>query len=434
MKKFRRVIAGLLVALLAVVGFAGCGGGGSDSGDTPAEEAKTINILMETVPDTDFVIANLDKFKEETGITVNVESINYSAMHEKLLTQMLSAENSYDVIVVDCYWSGEFSKAGWLEDLGPYIEESKFDISPYLPSMMEMVGTVDGTTYMIPFYNYMLGLVYRTDVFEDQELKSGYEAATGKEFKIPDNLKDYVELCKYITSVKGEALSGAAMMGLRPDPISMEWLNYLFSNGGDFYDAQGNITINSPEAVEALDLYIDNMKNAAPAGAPGFGFDEAYNVFAQGNAASYVTYNWMVPKLNDSAESKVAGTVELAQMPGGVSLNAGWGWAIPANAPDKEASWKFLQWVESFDIAKARALAGGSPTRSDVMSDPEVIAKYPHTEMVQTIMENSRIIPVISDAPQLIEVLGRELSEAVAGNKTSKEALDTVAEEMKSME
>ena len=389
---------------------------------------------METVPDTEFVIQNLEKFEAETGIKVNVESINYSAMHEKLLTQMLSKTNSYDVIVVDCYWSGEFAKAGWLEDLGPYIKESGFDTSPYIGSMMEMVGNVDGTTYMIPFYNYMLGLVFRTDVFQDTALKNEYEQKTGKEFKIPDNMEDYVAICKYITSVKGESLSGAAMMGLRPDPIAMEWLNYLFSCGGNFYDEQGNIIINKPEAVKALDLYVDNMKNSAPAGAPGFGFDEAYNVFAQGNAATYVTYNWMVPKLNDSKESEVAGKVELIQMPGGVSLNAGWGWAIPANAPNKEASWKFLQWVESFNIVKARALAGGSPTRSDVMSDPEVIAKYPHTVMVQTIMENSNIIPVISDAPQLIEVLGRELSEAVAGTKSSQEALDTVAKEMQSME
>lgn len=431
MNKFRRMIAIMLVVLMALVSFAGCG---SKSDSAPADEVTSISILMETVPDTEFVIQNLDKFEAETGIKVNVESINYSAMHEKLLTQMLSKTNSYDVIVVDCYWSGEFAKAGWLEDLGPYIQESSFDTTPYIASMMEMVGTVDGTTYMIPFYNYMLGLVFRTDVFEDPALKSGYEQKTGKEFKIPDNMDDYVEMCKYITSEKGETLAGAAMMGLRPDPIAMEWLNYLFSCGGDFYDEQGNITINSPEAVKALDLYVDNMKNSAPAGAPGFGFDEAYNVFAQGNAATYVTYNWMVPKLNDSTESEVAGTVELSQMPGGVSLNAGWGWAIPANAPNKEASWKFLQWVESFDIAKARALAGGSPTRSDVMSDPDVIAKYPHTAMVQTIMENTRIIPVIADAPQLIEVLGRELSEAVAGSKSSQEALDTVAEEMQSME
>lgn len=403
--------------------------GRASAGDTP----KTINVLMETVPDTSCVMENLQKFTEQTGIQVNVESINYSSMHEKLLTQMLSKTNSYDVIVVDCYWTGEFTSAGWLEDLGPYIERDQFDTTPYIDSMMEMVGKVNGVTYMLPFYNYMLSLVYRTDVLEDEALAQEYKKTYGRDFTIPDNMADYVEMCKFITTQKGDTMSGAVMQGLRPDPIAMEWMNYLFSCGGDFYDAQGNITINSPEAVKALDLYVDNMKNAAPKGAPGFGFDEAFNVFAQGDAATYVTYNWMMQKLNNKDESKIAGKVDIQPMPGGISLNAGWGWAIPHNAPNKDASWEFVKWVESFEITKARALAGGSPTRSDVMADPDVLKAYPHLKTVQQVMEKSKIIPVIEDAPQLVEVLGRELSEAVAGSKSSQQALDTVAKEMQSM-
>lgn len=427
----RKKLFCMLLAFIFLMGIlSGCGGGSNPA----ADNEKTLNILMETVPDTDCVSEYLDEFTAQTGIKVNIESINYSAMHEKLLTQMLSKTNTYDVIVVDCYWAGEFLEAGWLEQLDPYIESSGFSTEPYFDSMMEMLGVKPGETYMVPFYNYMLSLVYRTDVFQDPELKAGYEAEFGKEFKIPATMDDYVEMCKYITSVKGGDLYGAVMQGLRPDPIAMEWINYLFSCGGDFYDDNGNIVINSPEAVKALDLYVDNMNHAAPSGAPGFGFDEAFNVFAQGNAATYVTYNWMVQKLNNEDESSIAGKADITPMPGGYSLNAGWGWGIPHNAPDKEASWKFIEWVESFDIAKARALAGGSPTRSDVMSDPDVLAKYPHLATVQEIMATSKIIPVISDAPQLIEVLGRELSEAVTGSKSSKQALDTVADEMKNMQ
>ena len=414
-----------LLAVFVLMGLFSSCGEGSD---------KTLNILMETVPDTECVSGYIEEFTSQTGIKVNIESINYSAMHEKLLTQLLSRTNTYDVIVVDCYWTGEFLTAGWLEKLDPYIEKSGFSTEPYIDSMMEMLGVEPGKTFMIPFYNYMLSLVYRTDVFKDAELKAGYEAKFGKEFAIPATMDDYIEMCKYITGVKGNEMYGAVMQGLRPDPIAMEWLNYLFSCGGDFYDESGNIIINSPEAVKALDLYIDNMRNAAPSGAPGFGFDEAFNVFAQGNAATYVTYNWMVQKLNNEDESSIAGTADITPMPGGRSLNAGWGWGIPHNAPDKEASWQFIEWVESFNITKARALAGGSPTRSDIMSDSEVLAKYPHLSTVRKIMETSKIIPVISDAPQLIEVLGRELSVAVTGSKTSQEALDTVADEMKNMQ
>lgn len=89
--------------------------------------------------------------------------------------------------------------------------------------------------------------------------------------------------------------------------------------------------------------------------------------------------------------------------------------------------------MESFDVCKARAMDGGSPTRSDVMSDPEVLAACPYLDTVKTIMESSKMIPIMEDAPQLVEVLGRELSEAVTGAKTAQAALDTVAEEMQKM-
>lgn len=420
MKKSLLRICTMLLVLAMAVSIVGCG----KENDSPKDknEKKSINILMEDVPDTQCVLERLPEFTEATGIEVNVESVNYSSMHEKILTQMLSATNAYDVIVVDCYWVGEFAAAGWMEPLDKYIADSGFDTSVYIDSMMNMVGQVDGNTYMLPFYNYMLSLIYRKDVWAEQGLE------------IPDNMEDYVEACKKITSATGGTMAGAVMQGLRPDPIAMEWCNYLFSCGGDFYDEAGNVTINSPEAVKALELYVDNMQNAAPSGAPGFGFDEAFNVIAQGNAASYVTYNWMLPRLENAEESSVAGKCDIAPMPGGVSLNAGWGWAIPHNAEDKETSWKFLQWVESFDICKARAMDGGSPTRSDVMSDADVLEKCPYLETVKTIMETSKMIPVMEDAPQLIEVLGRELSEAVTGNKTPQEALDTLAAEMENMQ
>lgn len=423
----------LAVALVVIMMFSMTACGAKQQTAEAKSEKTSINILMEDVPDTKCVVARLSEFEEQTGIKVNVESVNYSSMHEKILTQMLSSTNAYDVIVVDCYWVGEFAKAGWMEPLDQYIADSGFDTSVYVDSMMNMVGKVDDTTYMLPFYNYMLSLIYRKDVWEDEELGAAYKQATGKELEIPDNMEDYVEACKFITSVKGNSMAGAVMQGLRPDPIAMEWCNYLFSCGGDFYDDAGNVIINNANAVKALELYVDNMNNAAPNGAPGFGFDEAFNVMAQGSAASYVTYNWMLPRLENTDESSVAGLCDIAPMPGGVSLNAGWGWAIPHNAEDKDTSWKFLQWVESFDVCKARAMDGGSPTRSDVMSDPEVLAACPYLDTVKTIMESSKMIPIMEDAPQLVEVLGRELSEAVTGAKTAQAALDTVAEEMQKM-
>lgn len=431
------VVLALTVSLLSACGSGNDGGAGpassASSGAPAGGGKKELNILMETVPDTEMVQKVTEKFIAETGIKVNIESVNYASMHEKLVPQLLGSTSSYDVIVVDNYWVGEFTDAGWLEPLDSYIKRDKFDTSVYLKSMFDMVGQVGGKTYMLPFYNYAMSLIYRTDVFNDPDLQSKYLAATGKELKLPDTLEEYVNISKFITKEKGGAMYGSVMMGLRPDPISVEWLNYLYSSGGDFFGSDGAPRINDEKAVKALELYVDNMKNAAPKGAAGFGFDEAFNVFAQGNAASFITYNWMLPKLQNASESKVAGKVGIASVPGGSSLNGGWGWAIPKNAEDKEASWQYLKWIESFDIAKERALLGGSPTRRDVLADSDVLGQYPHYVKVQQILEASKMIPIIPQAPQLIEILGRELSEAVSGGKTPKEALDTVASEIKNL-
>jgi len=389
--------------------------------------AQQINILMEAVPDTNYVLELIPQFEDLTGVTVNVEVINYSEMHEKLIPQMLARQASYDVIVVDNYWVGEFSTAGWLSDLTPFLEASDvIDVADYLESMFDMVGQVDGIPYMLPFYNYTMALVYRTDIIEDTKFLSEYEEHFGKSYVFPDNLPDYIELAKFLTK---DGFYGASMQGLRPDPIAMEWLNYLYALGGDIYDADGKTIINNEIGQQALSLYVDAMNNAAPPGAPGFGFDEAYTVIAQGNTFSYITYNWMLPLLDDPSDSAIAGHVSIAPVPGGSSLNGGWGWAIPHNSPNPDLAWQFLEWVESFEIAKERALMGGSPTRYDVFSDSDVLSVYPHYTLVKEVIANATMIPIIEQATQLVEIIGREISLAVTG-KDAVQALNDAAREI----
>ena len=50
-------------------------------------------------------------FVAKTGIDVDIEAISYIDMHSKLVPQLSSPQGSYDAIVVDFYWVGEFVKA-----------------------------------------------------------------------------------------------------------------------------------------------------------------------------------------------------------------------------------------------------------------------------------------------------------------------------------
>jgi multiple sugar transport system substrate-binding protein len=411
--KIKKIIA--LAAMLVVMG-AGLAG------------AETINLLMEGVPDT-FVIQDLlPEFERETGIHVEFEVVNYAQMHAKLLPQLMSKTGAYDAIVVDNYWAGEFPAGGWLEPLDDLAARTRsIELDKYVPSMLEMVGYYEGTLYMIPFYNYTMLLFYREDMMKDPKLQREYKSTYGRDLEIPDNLQDYVELCSFMN--RG-GINGASMMGLKPDPICMEWSNYLFSLGGDYYDRNTwQSTISDPKGVEAAKLYVKNMNQNAPAGAPGYGFDEAIQLFVQGKAFSIVTFWMFYVDMQNPETSNIAGKVGLSRMPGGANLNGGWGWAIPKSSPNKEAAWKFISWVESFPIAKKRALAGGAPTRSDVFKDREVAAKYPWYPQVADILKTAKPVPEFTFSTQMIEVVGRELS-LMIGGKDVERALDTAAREL----
>lgn len=430
-KKVWALILAICITILCVA----CGPTKPLSSNPPASNGggskiDTIHILMESVPDTTYVQEAAAKFSETTGVKVEIEAVNYQTMHEKIVTEMTATTNGYDIVICDNPWIGEFADAGWVIPLDDYIAKTKFDTSVYLDSVRKLMSysKKSDVTYFIPFCTYTYCLLYRTDVFENKEYATAFNLATGKTFKVPETVDEYVEIAKFLTNhTKGE-LYGAAMQGQRADPITMEWTNFLFGCGGQYYDDDDNVVINSPEAVKALDSYIECITEAAPEGSAGFGFDEALAIFSQGKSAMYIGNYWMIPVLNKDTD--VANLVSLTDAPGGHSNNGGWGWGIPHNAKDKDTSWEFIKYIESFEVAKERAIKGGSPTRSDVFNDADVLKAWPYYKQALEIISNANQLPRVPELPQILEILGRELSEAVSGNKTSQNALDTVAKEM----
>lgn len=385
-------------------------------------------ILMEEVPETRIIEALLPEFEKATGIGIEFEIVQYTDMHAKLVPQFMSPTSHYDVIQIDNYWAGEFPAAGWLEPLDKYIKRDNFDTSLYVPSMLDMVGYYQGELFMLPIYNYAMCLVYREDLLTNPELQKKFNDIYKKPLKLPETVEEYVEVCKFMQEHSGVA--GSAMQAQRGDPIAMEWSNYLFSFGGDYYDKNWKSIINSPEAVKATELYIENVKHGAPHGAMSFNLDDAFRVMSQGRAFSMISYNWMLPQLNDPDKSKVAGKVNIAPMPGGIGLNGGWGWGIAHNATHKGEAWEFIRWVESPEITKKRALMGGAPTQTHIFTDKEVVAKYPWYPRVLEILEKARPVPEFQYSAQMIEVVGRELSLAATGEKSVKAALDQAAKEL----
>jgi multiple sugar transport system substrate-binding protein len=399
---------------------------------TTGAQAQTIHILMETVADTRYIQDLLPEFKAATGIDVEIEAISYIDMHSKLVPQLSSPSGSYDAIVVDFYWVAEFTQAGWLMPLDEFIKKDNVDTSVYLPALMNLVGKVGDTTYMLPFYNYSMGIIYRKDLLEDPKNQADFKAKHGTDLALPKSWQDYANQVEFFTrDENGDGkpdFYGTVNQGQRGDCICMQWSNYLYAHGGQYHDANWKATFNNEAGVKAVEAYKNDIAKHGPTGAESFCFDEASNVFAQGKAYSLVTFNILLSGFNDPSSSQVVGRADIAANPGG-GLNGGWGWAIPNSSPNKDAAWTFIKWVESKDIVKKRTLAGGAPTQGWVFDDPEVLAKRPEMPRLKELVATAQEFPTFTYTVEFVEVLGRELNLAVTSQKDAKEALDLAAKE-----
>lgn len=401
---------------------------GKDKGGAKGEKGfkgMTLNLLMEDVPDTESIEALLPEFTEQTGIKVKFEKVVYTVMHEKLIPQLMAGEGngSYDVLQVDNYWVGEFVMAGWLRTLDDYLAGTpEVRVEDYIDAVVEMF-TVGDSAYFIPQWTYPMGVVYRTDIVEDPAFHAFYERQTGKKWAFPPkDLYGYAEMAIVADDFTPDDVYGVAMQGAKIDPIVMELTNYVFALGGDYYDRSSwKATFDSKEGRDALRVYKDLLENAAQPGASGANFDDAFNVFGQGKSVFAITYNFLMTWLTDPRNSVVADKVNFIELPGG-GLLGGWAWAIPVSAPNPDASWEFLKWVEQKKVQKARGMGGGMPAVKWIYDDPEFIEKYPFQKTALAAIATGKAVPVISQSTRMVEIIGEFSSSAMVGELTIPEA------------
>lgn len=397
-------------------------------------EGTTLNLLMEDLLETTIIEEMLPEFNELTGISVNFEKVAYPVMHEKLVPQLAAGpgSGSYDVLEVDFYWVYEFARSGWVEDLGPRIEASngQVDLARYIPALLKIGSEIDGKTSYLPMFPYPMGLIYRQDLLDDTAFQEAYEGQTGSKLALPDSVERYVEMAEAVSAMD-TGVYGAAMQAQQVDPIVMEFCNFLYGLGGAFYNAEMTApAINGETGVKAAELYARCVNNAAQPGAAGADLNDTMATYSQGKAFSMISYMFMLSIFNDDDESVVAGKNTMTVMPGGHGLTGMWSWAIPVSSPNPDAAWEFLKWVESPEVAMKRALAGGVPAQEAPYENQEFLDSYPWMPQAKDMIASGEGLPAVTKQAQLVEIMGRHLSEVVAGAKTPQEGMDGAAEEL----
>jgi sorbitol/mannitol transport system substrate-binding protein len=328
-----------LAATAALSGCAGADGGGGGDGE------ESINVLMVGNPQMeDIEKLTADTFTEDTGIKVNYTILPENELRDKVTQDVATKGGQYDVVSVGAYEVPIWAENGWLKPVDEYIDDSEdYDRDDLLKPMVESLSGEDGSLYALPFYGESSFLMYRKDVLEKEGLEMP-ERPTWDEVADIAAKVDGAE-----PGMKGICLRGLPGWGEMFAPLT----TVVNTFGGTWFTEDWQAQVNSPEFTEAVDFYVNLIKEHGEPGAAQAGFTECLNAMSQSKVAMWYDATSAAGSLEDPAVSNVAGKVGYAFAPVEETDSSGWlwtwSWARPETTENSDAAAEFMLWATSKD-------------------------------------------------------------------------------------
>lgn len=430
-----------LAATGLAVTLVGCSGAGSTEPGTegePAEGSGSLNVLMVGNPQMTDLEGLSSKFTEESGIDLNITILPENELRDRVAQDVSTGAGQYDVVTIGAYEGSVWTANDWLNNLqGMAEEDADFDVEDLLPAMKGVLAK-DDDLYAIPFYGESAFTMYRKDIFEKHGLTMSDEPTWTEIEELASQIKtlepDMTPICMRGLPGWGENMAVVGSM--------------LNSFGGGFFDADWNNMMKSPETTEAIEYYVNLVKNYGQEGATGAGFTECLNIFSQGEAAMWFDATSAANSVESPATSTVVGQVGYADAPK-EEMRSGWvwawGWGVPKTTKNLDEAWEFISWASSKEYEQmvgeelgwTRVPDGKRQSTFEIPEYKEATAAYSDV-MLEAIEKSDptdcgtyeRPAPgcqylAIPEFADLGTRIGQEVSAALAGQKTVEEALET---------
>jgi len=339
----------------------------------------------------------------------------------QLYVQWLNAGASQpDILQLDVIWTPEFAAAGWILPL----EQFNADVGAFLPASVA-ADRWDGQLFAIPWFIDVGMLYWRRDLMD-----------------APPRTLDELRRVAERSQKAGDVDYGFVWQGARYEGLVTVFLEHVGAFGGRLMGPDGSIEVDKEPAVRALTWMRDAVWNqgTVPRAALTWHEEETRFAFQNGQAAFMRNWPYAWSLLENDADSRVAGRVGIAPMPGmpGGTPTAALGGgqlAINANSDHPKAAWAVIEFLTRPEQMLERAGGVGQyPARAALYDDPRLAdALGQDIEPLKAIVERARPRPVTPVYTQLSEILQIQLHRALTRQAEPREALERAARQMREL-
>ena len=411
----KKIITLALALVLAASLFAACtpaatttpagdsGTPGGNAGGAPGGE--TLVIAARGGVHVTAIESVMAQFEEEHGVTIEILGLEAADLRRNVVLDSMNSAGAYDLAMADDPWMPELLEAGIFLNLN---EAGIADDPDFIPASIALGKNPygRGATYALPFAGNVQFFFYNEELFAENNLTP------------PTDWASVLEAARTLNALDG--VSGYVIRGQQGNPIVSDFLPILWAHGGNIFDNDWNVTVDSPEAVTALNLYLALLENGV-----NFEMSDLVAAVSQGSAGMALGWpSWFISGAESSAAYAPIPTMVGAGTPANATGMIGhWMMGVTANSTNPELALAFLQFITSAETQKQMAQAGGVPTRTSVLTDEGMTASFPHFPTLLDGIVNSVARPRTNNWPDVEDAFGVELSAAVSGLKSPEQAL-----------
>ncbi len=423
----RRIRLAATAALATALGLtAACGGGsstGSEGGNDKPDELTywASNQGTSLEHDKEVLTPEIEKFEKKTGIDVKLEVVPWDSLLDRILAATTSGQGP-DVLNIGNTWSASLQASDGLLAWDDETLDRIGGRDRFVPSALAAAGAEGQDPAAVPLYSLSYALYYNKAMFAE----AGIEEP-------PATWDDFVEIGKRLT---GDGTYGVAVEGGNPVENSHHAFVFGKQHGADFFDAEGNPTFNTPEAVAAVKQYVDFLANdrIAAVGNAEYAQNQSVKDFATGKAGMLL---WQAAGSSLKAHGMKPEEYGVAPVPmqsenppEGRNVNsmvAGINIAVFKNSDNLDGAVDFVKFMTSTEEQKIlNATYGSIPPVKEAQQD-EAFSTTDLTVLREVLSTTSAPLPQVPDEAQFETLVGDAMKElfadAAAGDEVTTESV-----------
>jgi ABC-type glycerol-3-phosphate transport system substrate-binding protein len=402
-------------------------------------QAEGAEIAVAVIPASYFdnLIALAPTFEALTGVKVRFEKVPPGQIRQKAMLDLSSKTATYATSATDPMYYPLYVSNKWIDPLDRYLNDGAltdkawFDNDDIFKAWRD-ANSYEGKPYAVPYDGEVTVQVYRKDLYDAKGLKA---ADTLDEF-----LKNAAAINDPANRVYGMALRGFAGAGQ-----NMYIYPSLFREFGGVWFKGKKVVVDSPEAVKALDWYVNAESKYAPPAVRNWNWPDIADAFSQGTLGCYIDAHSSASVLMNPEKSKVIGKIAYARWPKGPTgkrCTSIWNWGFPINAAlndkQKKATWLFITWAASAETQARTSWKFNGPAkrtglnRASLWKSPEFVAMTKDfgpnfVDAALTSLEHDTDVdwrPRVPQWPAIGDTMATAIQAALVGQKKAKQALD----------